>query len=158
MSMSFLSIVYDDKDQSTYECVSIEVEGKKTKFDTGDPVVDWLDYCMWRKDQDISVITTSSVDHWHMDGDEYIELLFDNHYNPVTEKQLDNMSTGTIMHLPHFIAKKGMKNKTDLEKHYAQKTGNEIKIGPEKAPTDEDIVKEKIKSQEKPKAKFYYEH
>jgi hypothetical protein len=146
--MAFLSIVYNDVDQSTYECIVVEVGKKKIKFDTGDPIVDWLDYCMWRKDQDISVISTSSVDHWHMDGDEYVELLFDSQYNPITRKRLDKLSMGDMMHLPYFIAEKGMKNKTDLEKHYAKKTGREIKIGPEKVPGDEDIIKEKIESKE----------
>jgi len=153
MCLAHLSIEYDDGKQSTYECIAINVDGEVKEFDTGDPIIDWINYCFWRKDQDIVVMCSSCFDHWFMDGDDYFDLHFNKKYAPITKAEMFNMPNGEMMHLPHFIAKKPMKTVRDLEQYYFEKTGNEIQIGPDKK--DEPVKpKEKQKNE---KHQYYWD-
>lgn len=126
--------MYDESKQENYEYLYVKVDDKTTKFNTGDPIIDWIDYLLWRKEQkDIEIVmTSSSVDHWFFDGDEYFELIFDKKYKPISHEEIMELSFDEVKKLPEFIAKKPMKTVNDLEKYYFNKTKKQIKIDMEK--------------------------
>lgn len=73
---AFVGFLYDDVDQATYEGVEVGIQGKKKVFNTGDPVQDWKDanlYCYdaYEAGKIVSMMTSSSVTHFVMDGDKY---------------------------------------------------------------------------------------
>ena len=68
-----LNIDYEDGVQSTYKGIELS-EGNKTlcRFDSGDIVIDYIDYLFWAAEQAVSHISyLSSWDHFFMDDDDY---------------------------------------------------------------------------------------
>ena len=74
-SMFFLTIKYDDGDQSTYKSVDVSnsLSGEKKSFNLGDPCVDWIDAWKFIGEHEniIAVTSSSTVDHFTFDGDGY---------------------------------------------------------------------------------------
>ena len=130
--MATLSIIYNDGDQSTYKYISVKYNGKVTKFNTGDPIVDWINYAIWREKQNFVILYSNTVNKWFLDGNEYFELILNENFGEITKKRLEGYSLGMLMNLPHFIIKKPMKIRNDIEEYYHSKTGKKIKIGPKK--------------------------
>jgi len=105
----FLSVDYDDKSQSSYKSFDLKVGKKTIKFDTGDPIIDWVDYCKYIDKHHLFVIRSSSTDHFFMDGDKYYELYHD-------PKGMDYFDE-----IVGFVAKKGMKSLKDIIDYYKKK-------------------------------------
>ena len=124
-----LSIEYGNS-QSSYKYIRIEGKGISKRFDTGDPIIDWINHLLWRYTEDIPVIMTSSVNNWFVDGDEYFQLILDDNYNPITWDEIKKLPPGKVVSLPTFISKGNIKTISDLCDYYLKKTGKPFKIIP----------------------------
>jgi len=126
----FLTIDYDDSTQSSYKAIILKYGDKKEiRFDTGDPLIDWYDYCKFMFDGEASekynigsVICSSSIDHWFMDGDEYVEkyisLKDDGTYDFITDKELNLLSLSDLYHFKRCVIHKDMKSFQELKDYY----------------------------------------
>jgi len=99
--------------------------GKKTvKFNTGDPVVDWVDYRKYIDEHHLSVNRSSTIDHWYMDGDEYYELCYDPKQEcTVTSETLEHKGMDYFNELVGFVSKTEMKSIKDIMNHYKKVKG-----------------------------------
>lgn len=124
MNRGFLSVDYDEINQSSYKSFDLKVGKKTIKFDTGDPIVDWVDYRKYIDKHHLFVIRSSTTDHWYMDGDGYYEL----YHNP---KQGCTVTSETLLHkgmdyfdqIVGFVAKKGMNSLKEIMEHYKKVKG-----------------------------------
>lgn len=126
----FLTVDYDDSNQSSYVALILYYGDKKEmRFDTGDPLIDWYDYCKFIFDGEASekygmsgVSCSSSVDHWFMDGDEYVEKylkLDDNdEYEFYSVEDLKNFSLSDLFKYKKCVASKYMTSFQDLKTYY----------------------------------------
>jgi hypothetical protein len=73
----FKTIKYNETDQASYECIELHIEEDKKqekimKFNSGNFCKDWYDATFFIINSDVDYCTTSSsVDHFIMDGDNY---------------------------------------------------------------------------------------
>ena len=79
MGTPILRIVYEDSGPPVYERVEIRRDGSVvTSFDSGDPIIDWVDAWKWLSENAKGpVLHSSSVDHFFMDGAPYTNLYVD---------------------------------------------------------------------------------
>lgn len=96
MGSNIVGIVYREPDQSTYEAIQVHRDGSMVaSFNSGDPIVDWIDLCKWLAEiEACHFMWSSSVDHFFMDGGGYTNLYVD-HSNDenvafTTEQVIDN--------------------------------------------------------------------
>lgn len=121
--MYTLSIDYDDSKQSTYKAVLLwdSITKETVRFDSGDFLVDWIDALKYVDDE--SIVCSSSVDHFLMDGKRYVMRMIkeDNGYRFATEDEIDkNRYDFKIM-----ISSR-MKSFNALQKYYKRKkSGNQ---------------------------------
>jgi len=128
----FLTVDYDDSLQSSYVALILYYGDKKEmRFDTGNPLIDWYDFCKIVFDGEESekynmsgVGYSSSVDHWFMDGNEYIEKylkLNDNdEYDFILTEELNNLSLSELNSLKRCVIQKDMKSFQELKKYYSE--------------------------------------
>lgn len=120
----FLSVDYDDKNQSSYKSFDLCIGKKTVKFNTGDPVVDWIDYRKYIEKRHMFVVRSSSTDHFFMDGDDYYELLYDPAKKcTVTHDMLMSRGMDYFDEIVGFVAKCGMNSLKDIIKHYKKAKG-----------------------------------
>lgn len=128
-NIAILRIDYDECRQSSYKGLILKIDGKEIKFNTGDPIIDWINYVLYGiEHSDLVFLHSSSVNDWFMDGDKYFELTLDYSLNPISEKIFNNLSPNMIMNLPTFIAKDNIKTIKDLEDHYLKSEKTEINL------------------------------
>ena len=129
----FLTVDYDDSLQSSYVALILYYGDKKEiRFDTGDPLIDWYDYCKLvfdgyeiEKYEISSVVYSSSVDHWFMDGDEYLEkylkLNENDDYEFISTDELKTYySLSEFNSLKRCVIHKDMKSFEELKKYYSE--------------------------------------
>ena len=128
----FLTVDYDDSLQSSYVALILYYGDKKEiRFDTGNPLIDWYDFCKFIfdgegfKKYNISDIGySSSVDHWFMDGDEYLEkylkLNENDEYEFIPTEELNNLSLSELQSHKRCVIQKDMKSFQDLKKYYSE--------------------------------------
>lgn len=129
--IGFLTVDYEDGDASTYKGLNINFNEGKITFDSGDPLIDWYDYCSYvyngeaLKDGISSIAYSSNVDHWFMDSDEYVEKRLkynkiDKKYDFVSRDELFNMSISDSNKLLKCVVKNNMKSFQELKDYYKQ--------------------------------------
>lgn len=126
--VAFMTINYDDSDASTYKAIEISYGSKVKYFRTGDPLIDWYDYCKFIyeggaiEDGIGSIACSSSIDHWFMDSDEFIEkylkLVDDTHYEFMTSEDLDILSLSELNRKLKCVIHKDMKTFQELKDYY----------------------------------------
>jgi len=120
----FLLVDYDEPKQSSYKSFDLRVGKKTVKFNTGDPVVDWVDYRKYIDKHHLFVIRSSSTDHFFMDGNEYYELYHDPKQGcAVTSETLLHKGMDYFDEIVGFVAKTGMNSLKDILKHYRKVKG-----------------------------------
>jgi len=72
----FLSIDFEEGDQSSYKGIDIRIGNKRKRFDSGNITVDFINYIKWAPDG-VSFACSSSWDHFFMDGDQIVPLHID---------------------------------------------------------------------------------
>lgn len=131
MCLAKLSIDYDEGKQDTYRKITLEINEETFSFDTGDPIVDWWNYYTFIAEhaKEISIIISSStVDHWYMDGNEYYEMFIDTETKQACDMlNVFQMSEEVTKKYLKFIAKKSMKTFDDL-KQYIKKHKKETVV------------------------------
>jgi len=76
----FMSVDFKDGDQSSYKGFVVEdtyklVDGKKHRFDTGDPIIDRINVFKFYDEnftESVPCMNSSSYDHFFMDGDKWV--------------------------------------------------------------------------------------
>jgi len=125
----FLTIDYDDSDASTYKSITIMCGDKKEiKFNTGNPLIDWYDYCKFIFDGFVqnegifSIAHSSSIDHWFMDTDEYLEkylkLQDDGTYDFMTNDEINSLPMLDLYTYKKCVIHKDMKTFQELKDYY----------------------------------------
>lgn len=127
----YLTVDYSDSDQSTYKGLNIHFmeNGEDIRFDIGDPLIDWYNYCKFMFSGEAvkkgieSISHSSNVDHWFMDGDKYSERYFD----PETLQFISNdvlmkMPMSEWDQYPRCVVTDDMKDFNDLKIYYKSKT------------------------------------
>jgi len=128
----FLTVDYDDSLQSSYVALILYYGDKKEmRFDTGNPLIDWYDFCKIVFDGEekekyniSSVSFSSSVDHWFMDGDEYLEkylkLNENNEYEFIPNNEFSDFSLSELQSYKRCVIHKDMKSFEELKKYYSE--------------------------------------
>lgn len=128
--LGFLTIVYEDGDASTYKGIKLSLgDGGVKNFNNGDPLIDWYDYCKYiynggaNEDGVTSIAHSSSVDHWFMDTDEYIEkyIEYDENtgkYDFITTDTMNILSLDELRTKLRCVVAKDMKTFQDLKDYY----------------------------------------
>ena len=112
-----LSIDYlDDGDQNNQREI--------IKFDSGDPVIDYIDFMFWMADQDdvFMVSYSSDWDHFFMDTNKWRQIYVDhtNDENKVVTN-FDNISIPDIDKLSKYVVNKDIKTFGELKEYYFSK-------------------------------------
>jgi len=126
--IAFMTVNYDDGDASTYKCLEISYGSRVKLFATGNPLIDWYDYCKFIYDGEAgdegigSIGHSSSVDHWFMDSklytEKYLKLVDNDHYEFYSNDELDGMSLRQIQGKKMCVIKKDMKTFQELKDYY----------------------------------------
>jgi len=77
--MGILSVDYIDGKQDTYKGLVFDLEEEEKRFDSGDPVIDYIDFLKWFSETskwNFGYQESSSVNHFFMDGDKYYDRYF----------------------------------------------------------------------------------
>lgn len=131
--VGFMTVDYEDGNASTYKGLKISFGESVKLFNTGDPLIDWYDYCKYIYGDDaiedgvISIACSSNVDHWFMDTDEYIEkyLKFveeDEKFVFMTNEDTDKLSISDMKSQIRCIVRKDMKSFQELKEYYNENT------------------------------------
>ena len=136
--IGFLTVDYDDGHQNTFKGLEVILtpSDEEIHFNTGDPLVDWYDYYKFVYSGEASekgiwrIGASSSIDHWFMDGNEYIEKYLkiketkkDVKVSFYTSKELDKVSFDGLNHIPKCVINKKMKTFQELKKYVKSKKG-----------------------------------
>lgn len=126
--VAFMTIYYEDGNASNYNGIEISYGSKNKIFNSGDPLIDWYDYCKFiyeggaLEDGIGSIGCSSSIDHWFMDTDEYIEkylkLVDGTHYEFMTKEDLDKLSISELKRKLRCVIHKDMKSFQELKDYY----------------------------------------
>ena len=127
--LGFMLVDYEDGDASTFKGLKLSFgNGDVMLFNSGDPLIDWYDYCKYIygggaiEDGVISIAHSSNVDHWFMDTDEYVEkylkLIDDEHYDFMTKSDLNKLSLSEMKTKLKCIVRKDMKSFQELKNYY----------------------------------------
>lgn len=127
--VAFMSIDYEDGDASTFNGIEISYGSKNKNFNSGDPLIDWYDYCKFiyegsALDDGIgSIAHSSSVDHWFMDTDEYVEKFLKfveekHHYEFMTKDELSKLTLSDMKGKLRCVIHKDMKSFQELKNYY----------------------------------------
>ena len=130
---AFMTVNYEDGTPS-FESIKVSYGDKVKLFDTGDPLIDWYNYCKFiyngeaKEEGIISIICSSSYDHWFMDSEDYVEkyLKFvDNEcYVFYTKDELNNMPIDEIRKHMKCVVHKDMKTFQELKDYYIKNKKN----------------------------------
>jgi len=84
MKRGFLSVDFEEGDQSTYKGIDFLVDKEKTRFDSGNITIDFIN-CIKSVPDDIDggIGCSSSWDHFFMDGDDFKFLYIEGMGYPV---------------------------------------------------------------------------
>lgn len=125
----FLTVNYDDGDSSSYKSIELSFgDGEVRLFDSGDPLIDWYDYFKYiyngdAVDDDIVMIShSSSVDHWFMDTDDYLERYIlineNNTYEFIDYEDTNKLSIPELQKMTRCVVHKDMKSFQELKDYY----------------------------------------
>jgi hypothetical protein len=132
-SIAFFTVDYEDGDANSYKGLELTYGDKVKLFNSGDPLIDWYDYCKFiygggaEKENIVAIGCSSSIDGWFMDTDEYIEkyIKYDEEsgkYIFFTNDELDNMSFSELKSNQHCVISKDMTTFDELKEYYKNKT------------------------------------
>ena len=126
-----MTIDYEDGDASSYKGIKISFEESVKLFNSGDPLIDWYDYCKYMYNGEAlennidHIAHSSNVDHWFMDTDEYVEkylkMIDDEHYDFMTSEELDKLSISEMKRNLRCVVTKDMKSFQELKDYYKNK-------------------------------------
>lgn len=123
----FMSVDYDDGDANSFRGITLEYGDHVKNFNTGDPLIDWYDYKKFiyngdaAKEGIFSIGHSSSVDHWFMDTDEYIEKYLketDSGFEFIDREDTHKMSFHQMDHAIKCVVSKDMKSFEELKQYY----------------------------------------
>lgn len=123
----FLDIDYDDGDADTFRGIILTYGPHTKNFNTGDPLIDWYDYKKFiyngdaAKEGIFSIGHSSSVDHWFMDTDEYIEKYLketETGFEFISKEDIMLMSFSDMDHAIKCVISKDMNSFEDLKNYY----------------------------------------
>jgi hypothetical protein len=130
---AFMTVNYEDG-TSSFESIKVSYGDKVKLFATGDPLIDWYDYFKFvyqgdaKKEGIISIVCSSSYDHWFMDSEDYIEkylkLIDEEYYDFFTSGELNSMSIDEIRKYMKCVIHKDMKNFKELKDYYIKNRNN----------------------------------
>lgn len=124
---AFLFLNYDELNPSDYRNLELHIPNfPNVYFDTGDILIDWLDYCLYIWDDDFykkhnikDISYSSTIDNFQMDTKYFL-----NYYDPETNLfvEIDGNEEEDFYKVhdnyPHAFFTKRMKNFNDLIKYY----------------------------------------
>lgn len=120
----FLSVDCDEGDQSSYRSFNLQVGKKTIKFDTGDPVVDWIDYRRYIDKHRLFIVRSSTIYNWYMDDNNYYELYHDPVQGcTVSNETLLRRGMGYFEQILGFVAKKEMNSLKEILEYYKKVKG-----------------------------------
>jgi len=125
----FMSFEYDEFRQGTYKHIKVSVTDadKVVYFNTGDPVVDYIDFMRWISKNDVlSVGYSSSFDHFLMDEDKYrLEYVDYERECFISQEELDNMGWDQLS-MANVIVTDDIKTFAELKAYYKDKKQERI--------------------------------
>lgn len=119
----FISVDYDEGDQSTYRGLDLSVrenekDKEEVKFNTGNITIDYIDMTKYIDENNIEyVVFSSSWDHIFMDGDEMTTLSVREDGTIVTDAKELIYDDSDIMYYPIY-KKDNIDTFEDLRKYY----------------------------------------
>jgi hypothetical protein len=127
--LAFMTVKYEDG-LPTFDAIEVSYDDKVKRFDTGDPLIDWYDYCKFvyqgeaKEEGIVSIGCSSSYDHWFMDSEDYVEkylkLIDDEYYDFYTSEELDSMSISEIRKHMKCVIRNDMKSFKELTDYYSK--------------------------------------
>lgn len=122
MGMCMVFIDYKDSNPPVYERMEIRRDSSvAVTFDSGDPIVDWIDFCRWLSDEGITCfMSSSSVDHFFMDGAPYTNLYVDHSNDENVAFTTEQVIDGDIDtdELAEYIINDDIKTFEELRAYY----------------------------------------
>lgn len=123
----FMSVDYDDGDASSFRGLILQYGDNTKNFNTGDPLLDWYDYKKFVYNGDaakkgiFSIGHSSSVYHWFMDTDEYIEKYLketETGFEFINREDVNKLSFDQMDHSIKCVVSKDMKSFEELKQYY----------------------------------------
>lgn len=129
--IGFMTVDYEDGVKSTYKGLHISFEEGVKVFNSGDPLIDWYEYCKYVYNGDAledgitSIAHSSNVDHWFMDDERYVKKYLkyienENRYDFITRDELNSLSISDINKKLKCVVSKDMKSFQELKDYYKQ--------------------------------------
>lgn len=124
---AFYSVDYEDGTDS-FNAIILSYGNKEKRFDTGDPLIDWFQFYKYvysgaaLQDKIIGIGGSSTIDHWFMDSDTYVER----YLKKSEDGTFDFMTTKEIWEIPLYkfdeclkcVAHKDMKSFQEVKDYY----------------------------------------
>lgn len=93
------NIDYIDGDQSTYKGMDLTItsfgsdEKEKFRFETGHPSVDYINMYkkIWEYNNVVSIVGSSSMDHFTMDGNDYKYLILNHNWEQIVPSHINTL-------------------------------------------------------------------
>jgi hypothetical protein len=129
MRRGFLNTDYDMEADIFHQFrLSIDYDGEREseiiKFDSGDPVVDYIDFLFWYDSQDdvFMVGYSSDWDHFFMDTEKWRQIYVDHEQDgsPVI-KNFNNLSLMNLDKLSKYVVNKDISTFQELKDYYFSK-------------------------------------
>lgn len=116
----FLNVEYEDGGKSdTYTGLKISKGDVVKMFDSGDPIVDYID--LYREMVNCHILCSSSFDHFFMDQRRYVERYLkeiDGEYEFMSRDEVNTLSWNELKSCPTIIATSRMKTFKAVKRHY----------------------------------------
>ncbi len=116
----FLNVEYEDGGKSdTYTGLRLRKGDEIKMFDSGDPIVDYMDFRQQMFDQHI--LCSSSWDHFFMDQKKYVERYLkevEGGFEFMSPEEVRNISWSRMDETPTIIATSRMKSLKAVKRHY----------------------------------------
>lgn len=113
-----LSVDYIDGKQDTYKGLVFDTGKEKIRFDTCDPIIDYIDFMKYftEKYPNQSFMNSSSVDHFFFDGDKYHDKYFNDDGTISLKKE--GTLFDDIKGQPHLWVTDNLKTMNELKTYY----------------------------------------
>ena len=124
---AFITVDYDGERQSSFQSITVTRKRcdkyleKDLVFSSIDPLVAWYNFYKWLytdfyvNNQIFSISCSSSVDHWFIDGDKYLEKHFDPKTLEIVEEKIEDET------YPCCIVTEDIKNYSELKAYVESK-------------------------------------
>lgn len=124
--MGYYTVDYNDGSGDGFRGIVLGHDGKEKRFNTGDPLIDWYDFYKYvysglpKTELGTGFLTgSSSVDHYFMDQDEYIQKYMkfeDDKFHFI--ENFDDMSLGEIDECIKGVIRKDMTSWEEVRDYY----------------------------------------